>query len=1338
MPTTKSESPTSDAALFLQTLGGTALFSASDPDQQRPLLELGKPLALITYVACAPKQEVAREHLYDLLWADLDPEGARHAFRQTLWYLRRRIQAPILAATREIVTIATTLRVDRDELLTAVQAGDAERVIDLYKGDFIPTYAAPGGARFEHWAEVERAALRGHFFRSAETVIRQQLGVGRFRDAQNIARRLRDTDKLRESAWRLLIESLLAGSDSVAALIEAENLERLLAAEDQEPEPATRSLVRLAKNPAATTRTETQGELVAALVGREKEFAIVLDGWNATQAGQGRHIHITAPAGLGKTRLLNDLRARIRASRGRVVMIRASIGQRDLAYSTVSDLAAGIAPLSGARGISSGSASALIAMNPTLSSHFHAAADHAQGSEALRRRTLAISELIAATSHDYALAIIIDDIHWSDESSRAAWKGVLSSTEGSRVLFVTASRPAVETEITTAATVAIALNPLRTNEVDALIESIAALPDDEWASALPGHITRATSGVPLLVLETLQLAMERGLLARKDHAWQAPDPAALIAAIESGSAVASRVTGLDPASRQVLLSLAAAGTPVDLPDLAAITEPTVPDVKNVVNELERRGFVRRTGERVTIVHDEIAAATLDSWAEHAVVEAHQRIGRTLWQRNPADIAAIRHAARHLREAHDIADLRQLFLRYVRIQRTAGDRRPDAELATDLLGAGNEKFIPKTLVAALPWSWRLGLYSRARIGMVAALVVILAAVAAPWVGNPAIPPDAELYIFAAETDSTATQYRLPLRESDWSVGDFIDLNNVRSRQRVPVFTQKGIAVRPVSGAWTFDRPFAGTRGFDLVEVDRSGKMTRLTHTDADDQQPSWSPDGRLLAFVTGGWNNLARYDLAVLDRQTQASRQLTSSDDIDLAPQWSPDGSRIAFTRRDFNDGSESLCIINVDGGRLRCHGGTIGQTIHVSRWHDANRLIIYTNGSGQLALESFDLISGTTTLLEPVSSAIGSVSPDGVWAVCTCVRSGFQEGTLFIVPLGKPHLAKPVVLPGAAARRIVFAWELSRSRYVDSLHVSVGPGSPVPGVPHRLHVHGMTAVGDSILPQELKWSIEEGAIARLDSLSGELLASDTGSVVVSVTAGGWRTSRHTVRVLPRDNRELARFDWSVPLDRDWLRFGSPRPLIEAADSAPTLRPNGDADRTSGVLSRNEFDSSRGLALDVELSTPITMMQWQQVDVGFQANVDVEKIAPVSIELGDLAIGASLNAACTFAYPGASESAHRGDSLAMQYAHSKKTATAPRWMRNGQPYKVRIQLLPDGRCAIAVNGIPVLIAEKGRADRKHRIQISGASVETRIAVGQLHLRAGVPKDIDWTSFRVRRD
>ena len=98
---------------------------------------------------------------------------------------------------------------------------------------------------------------------------------------------------------------------------------------------------------------------------------------------------------------------------------------------------------------------------------------------------------------------------------------------------------------------------------------------------------------------------------------------------------------------------------------------------------------------------------------------------------------------------------------------------------------------------------------------------------------------------------------------------------------------------------------------VVRPDGTG-LRRLTRGNTGDQ-PSWSPDGRLLAIERRGSDD--RLNIAVIDRQGRLKRTLTREGATD--PVWSPDGSRIAFSRRSRRFPISLLYTVRARGGGLR-------------------------------------------------------------------------------------------------------------------------------------------------------------------------------------------------------------------------------------------------------------------------------------------------------------------------------------------------------------------------------------------------------------------------------------
>jgi dipeptidyl aminopeptidase/acylaminoacyl peptidase len=95
-----------------------------------------------------------------------------------------------------------------------------------------------------------------------------------------------------------------------------------------------------------------------------------------------------------------------------------------------------------------------------------------------------------------------------------------------------------------------------------------------------------------------------------------------------------------------------------------------------------------------------------------------------------------------------------------------------------------------------------------------------------------------------------------------------------------------------GAWSPDsRQIVYSLDGDLFTSSvPDGRLTRLTETAENEDGARFSPDGQRLAFVRKG-------DIAVMSSQGGAARQLTAEARAG-SPTWSPDGRWLAFSRRD--------------------------------------------------------------------------------------------------------------------------------------------------------------------------------------------------------------------------------------------------------------------------------------------------------------------------------------------------------------------------------------------------------------------------------------------------------
>ncbi|MBW7934884.1 MAG: AAA family ATPase, partial [Gemmatimonadaceae bacterium] len=568
------------------------------------LLGPGKPLALLAYLRAQSVRAATRPQLVDLLWADLEPERARANVRQALLVLRRLLPEGSLVSDGDQVVLSDGLATDRDAFVSAVDRGDFAGAIALYRGDFIPDVAVPGGAEFEMWCDIERRHLGALFARVLETAVRDSLAGGRSAEALQLARRLRDLDPSRERAWRLLIESEVAAEGLASARLEAERLVEMLRVDGRPLEPATSQLLHRLRDTARPT-PRMDGALGAPeFVGREAQLARVLSAWGTAKRGRRVHLHVEALAGTGKTRLLDESCARLQATGARVVRCGSRRDERDVPFALAASVVTALATLPGAIAVAPSSMSALVAMAPDASAIFSSAADASTGEEAMRRRAVAIADLLGAVTHESALAIAVDDLHWADAASLQLLtlaKGRVATE--ARLVLLTAGRDPLAAQSDAER---VALPPLSSQQVDSLLQSLAGAGDPSWWATFVNALQNASDGVPFYALQMVHAAVEKRLLRVVDDTWTAPDVPGLLAALDAREAARLRLAQLSVGEQQ-LLRLLSCGLPVVEDVLATSARMPSSDVEPALARLELRGQVRRlaTGEW-TVAHDEIS------------------------------------------------------------------------------------------------------------------------------------------------------------------------------------------------------------------------------------------------------------------------------------------------------------------------------------------------------------------------------------------------------------------------------------------------------------------------------------------------------------------------------------------------------------------------------------------------------------------------------------------------------------------------------------------------------------------------------------------------------------
>ncbi len=704
----------SSGVLVLITLGkAPRLASVSATGEEELLLGAGKPLALVIYLCLQPDNSAHRETLVDLLWSDSPVEKGRLSLRQVLWQIRRRCGADVISGDAESVTWCAQVTVDYAEVERALAEGRPDDGARRYPGDFLPTFGVPGGVRFEHWADQMRTRLRGRWLGGLSRRIREALDAGRAGEAVLMARKVREADPTSQVAWRLLIDSLVAANDIGTARMEADGLERLLADEGEDLEPESAAQLRRVREMVVPSNPTGHRPLVAELTGREREFRKLVGAWQSVLNGGPQHMHIRAPAGLGKTRLLRDLERRLRAVGGGFVLyLRSAPGERQIPYTWAAAVSRMLMALPGALGVSPLALQTIAALDPTIGLPPGITPDRTDKVDVPRRRTLALSDLLQSVTEEAPLALLLDDVHWMDGESFQVLTGLLARITGQPVLVVTASRPFGDEGRLAADATVMRLAPLTIEEMEQLMSSLAPLPSSDWVGTLVTQLHETTGGSPHLVLESLRLALDRGVLGIGDMGWScaAPDAVGLLA---EGGALTIRVGELGADAQRVMSLLAVAGGSLSRGALVRGVRLPADRMEHLLGVLDAGGFVFTADGRWHLTHDEMTRVLLErlSAEERHVLERDAGMG--LATAEDVTLFDLRQAVRLLIAGGDEAALGPVYRRWIHAAHHQQDRRTDLELAHDLLGALATRPRLRRVLRSRDLSRRLGFGTQAR-------------------------------------------------------------------------------------------------------------------------------------------------------------------------------------------------------------------------------------------------------------------------------------------------------------------------------------------------------------------------------------------------------------------------------------------------------------------------------------------------------------------------------------------------------------------------------------------------------------------------------------------------
>lgn len=454
--------------LRIRLLGELAVETSSGPIE---LSGSWRGRSLLAWLALNPGSH-QRAEVAARFWPEVLDSSARASLRNAIWAIRRSLgneASQVVLATRERVELAGAgIWIDAAAFRDHKDHGRLEQALELCRGELLAGFD-------DEWVYEYRVAHRELLSELLERIAAQRDAHADLAGAIAYTRRRVALDPLAEDAQRALIARLAAAGDRPGALVAYARLrdrlrrelgispsqqtrELALAIRDDAPagEPIgshQRAVAQTAPVPADAGWTPgavfplppgLRQPAPAAFVGRAREMSTLRELWSQVTAGGGaRIVLLTGEPGIGKSRLARELALECR-EQGAIVLHGSAnedllvpyqhfvVALRHyLAVAATDELRRRVHPRS----------ADLEPIAPGLPRPDAASRRDGARMESRRYRLFdAVASLLAELSAGAPVLLVLDDLHWADQSSAALLRHTLESRPEIRLLVLATQR----------------------------------------------------------------------------------------------------------------------------------------------------------------------------------------------------------------------------------------------------------------------------------------------------------------------------------------------------------------------------------------------------------------------------------------------------------------------------------------------------------------------------------------------------------------------------------------------------------------------------------------------------------------------------------------------------------------------------------------------------------------------------------------------------------------------------------------------------------------------------------------------------------------------------------
>lgn len=242
-----------------------------------------------------------------------------------------------------------------------------------------------------------------------------------------------------------------------------------------------------------------------------------------------------------------------------------------------------------------------------------------------------------------------------------------------------------------------------------------------------------------------------------------------------------------------------------------------------------------------------------------------------------------------------------------------------------------------------------------------------------------------------------------------------VTNMRDGACQPSWSPDGMRLAFISPCTAKKELFQGT-GIFIINSDGTGQ-TPLPSSPEGDFDPAWSPDGKQLAFTS---LRTGTPSIFTMDLSTQAVTELSQSTSSDFQPSWSPTSRQLAFVRKNVYN---QIWIMSEDGS-LQSQFSVSGPVNNFApSWSIDGNVVFFSQAARDGGIPTlvgmryedrktpreFRIPAGSTNDIGPVAGAV--MSPDGFWIAFEGWPNG-KNHDIYIMTANGANITRLTTDPG--------------------------------------------------------------------------------------------------------------------------------------------------------------------------------------------------------------------------------------------------------------------------------------------------------------------------------------